>query len=75
MPEAVAMSKEFSKVETGQLREIAIGGIRQGARKTIYAILLELKRRGAMTSFGTVMRALSTDDRTFFESLLRTQTE
>ena len=73
MPEAVAMSKEFSRVETGQLREIAVGSARQGARKTTYAILLELQRRGAMTSFGTVMSALSTDDRTFFESLLRTQ--
>ena len=73
MPEAVVMQKEFARIETRQLEGIAVGSARQGARKTIYAILLELKRRGAMTSFGTVMRALSTDDRTFFESLLRTQ--
>lgn len=74
MPEAVAMSKEFSRIETYQLESIAVGSARQGARKTAYAVLLELKRRGAMTTFGRVMSNLSTDDRTFFESLLRTQT-
>ena len=73
MPEAVAMQKEFARIETRQLESIAVGSARQGARKTAYAILLELRRRGATTTLGRVMNSLSTDDRTFFESLLRTQ--
>ncbi len=73
MPENVAaIASNFPGIETSELVTLAVGGYQEGrgARDTTFAVLSELKRRGAMTSYNRVKSILTPDDMLFFGNLL-----